>query len=75
MSLVPVVAEMTASVMRVVARVGGAVTEGDPLIVVESMKMEIPILAPAAGRVAEIRVEPDDLIAEGDTLVVIEGVA
>jgi urea carboxylase/acetyl-CoA carboxylase biotin carboxyl carrier protein len=71
MSLVPVVAEMTASVTRV----GGAVTEGDPLIVVESMKMEIPILAPAAGRVAEIRVEPDDLIAEGDTLVVIEGVA
>lgn len=75
MATVPVIAEMTAAVMRVVAQVGRQVDEGDPLLVVESMKMEIPILAPAAGTVAEIKVGPDDLVAEGDTLVVIESAA
>lgn len=75
MATIPVIAEMTAAVMRVVAQVGGQVAEGDALLVVESMKMEIPILAPAAGTVAEVRVAPDDLVAEGDTLVVIESAA
>lgn len=68
-----VVAELTAAVMRVEVDVGATVSEGDRLVVVESMKMEIPILAPAAGTVTEISIEPDDLVAEGDTLVVIEG--
>lgn len=75
MTTVPVIAEMTAAVMRVVAEVGGRVEAGDPLLVVESMKMEIPILAPAAGTVTEIAVGPEDLVAEGDTLVVIEAAA
>lgn len=74
MATTRVIAEMTAAVMRVVARVGGQVDEGDQLLVVESMKMEIPIVAPVAGTVAEVNVEPDDLVAEGDTLVVIESV-
>lgn len=71
-AVVTVTAEMTAAVLRVVVEPGSVVSAGDPLLVVESMKMEIPVLAPAAGRVSEIRVRPHDLVAEGDTLVVLE---
>ncbi len=52
--------EITGSVWKVEVAVGQTVAEGDTLVIVESMKMEIPIIAPASGVVAEI------LIAEGE---------
>ncbi|MDO8775324.1 MAG: acetyl-CoA carboxylase biotin carboxyl carrier protein subunit [Burkholderiaceae bacterium] len=52
--------EVTGSVWKVEVTVGQSVSEGDTLVIVESMKMEIPISAPASGVVAEI------LIAEGE---------
>jgi acetyl-CoA carboxylase biotin carboxyl carrier protein len=52
--------EITGSVWKVEVAVGQAVVEGDTLVIVESMKMEIPISAPASGVVTEI------LIAEGE---------
>ena len=55
--------EITGSVWKVEVAVGQAVVEGDTLVIVESMKMEIPISAPASGVVAEI------LIAEGEPVV------
>jgi acetyl-CoA carboxylase biotin carboxyl carrier protein len=66
-----VTAELTASVVRIVAERGAAVAAGDTLLLVESMKMEIPVTAPGPGRVAEVRVEAGDVIAEGDVLVVL----
>lgn len=65
-------AEMTASVWQVRTEVGAMVAEGDELVVLESMKMEIPVTAPAAGRVVEIRVAPDARVVEGDVVVVLE---
>jgi biotin carboxyl carrier protein len=47
------------------------VAEGDDLVILESMKMEIPVVAPVAGRVAEVRVAPDDQVQEGDVVAVI----
>ena len=65
-------AEITANVWQVRTEVGAQVAVGDELVVLESMKMEIPVEAPCAGRVTEIRVAPDTRVVEGDVLVVLE---
>jgi biotin carboxyl carrier protein len=57
------------SVWKVEVSVGQAVAAGDALVIVESMKMEIPVEAPAAGTVAEIRVAEGDRVAEGAIVV------
>ncbi len=65
-------AEITANVWQVRVEVGAHVDVGDELVVLESMKMEIPVVAPVAGTVTEIAVEPDTSIKEGDLVVVID---
>jgi biotin carboxyl carrier protein len=70
--MVEVRAEITANVWQVPAEVGHEVAEGDILVILESMKMEIPVEAPVAGRVADVRVSPDDQVQEGDVIVVLE---
>ena len=64
-------AEIAANVWQVVVEVGAAVAEGDELIILESMKMEIPVTAPCDGTVDELRVKPEDQVQEGDVLAVI----
>ena len=64
-------AEIAANVWQVPAEVGATVQEGDELVILESMKMEIPVTAPSAGTVTEVRVKPEDQVQEGDVLVVI----
>ncbi len=64
-----VTAQLTASVVRVAVAVGDSVGADQTLLLVESMKMEIPVTAPRAGRVTAVAVEPGDVIAEGDALV------
>jgi len=64
-------AEITANVWQVRVEVGQEVEEGDELVVLESMKMEIPVLAPVGGTVAEVKVEPDTQVHEGDVIAVI----
>lgn len=64
-------AEIAANVWQVVVEVGASVSEGDELIILESMKMEIPVTAPCDGTVAELRVKPEDQVQEGDVLAVI----
>jgi acetyl-CoA carboxylase biotin carboxyl carrier protein len=68
---VEVTAQLTASVVRTTTEVGQQVEAGETLLLVESMTMEIPVSAPVAGRVEELRVGPGDVIAEGDVLVVL----
>lgn len=70
--MVKVLAEMVASVVDVPVAVGVPVTAGDTLVVVESMKMEIPVLAPEAGTVTAVHVAPADVVSEGDVLVEID---
>ena len=67
-----VVAEMVANVWKVVVAAGDAVQEGDPLVILESMKMEIPVESPVAGTVAEVRVAEGSVVQEGDVIAVVE---
>jgi biotin carboxyl carrier protein len=64
--------EIAGSVWKIEVAVGDTVGEEDPLIVLESMKMEIPLLAPRAGVVREILVAEGEPIAEGDVAVILE---
>ena len=65
-------AQIAGNVWKIESRVGAQVEEEDVLLILESMKMEIPVEAPCAGRVAEIRVSEGDSIEEGAILAVIE---
>ncbi|HEX4819229.1 MAG TPA: biotin/lipoyl-binding carrier protein [Acidimicrobiales bacterium] len=65
-------AEITANVWQVRVELGQAVEVGDELVILESMKMEIPVVAPLAGTVAELAVAPEDQVKEGDLIAVIE---
>lgn len=64
-------ADMVAAVLQVDVRVGDAVTAGTTLILLESMKMEIPVVSETSGRVERVTVDPGDIVQEGDLLVVI----
>ncbi len=63
------VAEMVANVLRVEVAEGAQVAVGDTVVLLESMKMEIPVLAEAAGTVTAVKVEVGDVVQEGDVLV------
>ena len=64
-------AEMVANVWKVVAAEWDHVDDGDTLVILESMKMEIPVLAESAGTVHELRVSEGDVVQEGDVIAVI----
>jgi biotin carboxyl carrier protein len=64
--------EIAGSVWKIEVAVGDSVVEEDTLIILESMKMEIPLLAPRAGIVKEILVAEGEAIAEGDIAIVLE---
>jgi acetyl-CoA carboxylase biotin carboxyl carrier protein len=63
--------EVAGSVWKVEVELGQRVAAGDALVIVESMKMEIPVEAPAAGTVTEIRVAEGDRLTEGAVVVVL----
>lgn len=64
--------EIPGKVLRIEAPPGTQVEEDDPIVFVESMKMEIPIGAPCAGTVKEVLVAEGDAVEEGDEIAVIE---
>ena len=66
-----VTAPMTGSVFLVHVEVGDEIGADSELITLESMKMEIPVPAPVAGTVSEVRVQPGDVVQEGDVVAVI----
>ena len=65
-------AEMVANVWKVVVATGDSVEEGDTLVILESMKMEIPVVAEVDGVVAQMAVNEGDVVQEGDLIAVIE---
>ncbi|GAA2547249.1 biotin/lipoyl-binding carrier protein [Winogradskya consettensis] len=65
-------AEMVANVWKVVVAPGAAVAEGDTLVILESMKMEIPVLAESDGTLKELAVNEGDVVQEGDLIAVID---
>jgi acetyl-CoA carboxylase biotin carboxyl carrier protein len=64
-------AEMVANVWKVVVIEGQVVTEGDTLVILESMKMEIPVLCEASGTVSTLGVSEGDVVQEGDLIAVV----
>jgi biotin carboxyl carrier protein len=67
-----IASELVAVVAQVQVVVGQHVEAGEELVLLESMKMEIPMLAEAAGTVTQVQVSPGDVVQEGDVLVVID---
>ncbi len=64
-------AELVGNVLEVLAEPGHTVAPGEPLVVIESMKMEIPVASETGGVVAEVGVRVGDVVQEGDVLVVL----
>ena len=65
-------AHITGTVWKIETKVGEQVKTGDVLVILESMKMEMPIEAPEDGKVAEIRCKESQPVNEGDVLVVLK---
>ena len=65
-------AHITGTVWKIECEVGDTLAEGDTVVILESMKMEMPVEAEDSGTVAEILCEEGQAVSEGDTLVVLE---
>jgi acetyl-CoA carboxylase biotin carboxyl carrier protein len=65
-------AEMVANVWKVLVNQGDSVEDGDTLVILESMKMEIPVVAEGGGTVAELAVAEGDVVQEGDLIARVE---
>jgi biotin carboxyl carrier protein len=63
---------MVANVMAVPVEVGDKVAAGDTVVLLESMKMEIPVLVERAGTIAAVKIVAGDVVQEGDVLVVLQ---
>ena len=66
-----VVAEMVANVLTVVAQPGTTLEPGDTIVILESMKMEIPVLTETAGTVQEMHVVEGEVLQEGDLIATV----
>jgi biotin carboxyl carrier protein len=71
MAEIRVKSEIAGSVWKILKNPGEVVEEEEPVILLESMKMEIPVMAPRTGTIAEIRVAEGEMVAEGDVVAVI----
>jgi acetyl-CoA carboxylase biotin carboxyl carrier protein len=69
--MIEVPAHITGTVWKIEVKPGQQVSEGDVLVILESMKMEMPIEAPEAGTVKELRCQEAQAVNEGDVLVVL----
>lgn len=67
--MLDVCSEMTGSVWKILVSVGQHVAEGETVILIEAMKMEIPVIAPEAGTVAEILVAEGAMVEDGQVVI------
>jgi acetyl-CoA carboxylase biotin carboxyl carrier protein len=73
MARIEIKSEITGTVWEVKSRPGDKVDSGDTLLIIESMKMEIPVITEDAGTVVEILVKKKDPVAEGQVVAVLDG--
>jgi biotin carboxyl carrier protein len=69
---IKIVTEVAGRICALPVAVGGSIGDGENIVFVEAMKMEIPVAAPAAGRLKSILVSIDDVVAEGQVLAIME---
>ncbi|MGI9409677.1 MAG: acetyl-CoA carboxylase biotin carboxyl carrier protein subunit [Hyphomicrobiaceae bacterium] len=72
MAIVDVKTEITGNVWKVLLEAGASVEEDEAIVILESMKMEIPVSAPEKGKIVEVLVEPEQTITEGTVVARIE---
>jgi acetyl-CoA carboxylase biotin carboxyl carrier protein len=72
MAIIDVVTEITGNVWKILVKVGDEVEEDEPIMILESMKMEIPVAAPEGGVVTEILTEPETIVTQGAVVARIE---
>lgn len=72
MARVPIESEVTGNVWKIEKNVGDQVASGDVVMILESMKMEIPVEAPRAGSLVEICVQPNTPVQEGQVVAFLE---
>lgn len=68
---IKIVTEVAGRICATPVQVGGTVGDGDDVVVVEAMKMEIPVPAPTSGTLTSLLVKIDDLVAEGQTIAIV----
>ena len=73
MADVAIKSEISGSVWKILKQPGDAVAEEEPVMILESMKMEIPVMAPAAGVIASITVAEGDAVAEDQVVATLRG--
>lgn len=73
--MIEATADIVGNVWKIMARVGDQVAAGDTVAVLESMKMEIPVVAPAGGHVSRIVADLNQIVQEGDPIVEIDPTA
>lgn len=72
MARITVTSEITGTVWKVTAEVGGRLNAEDPIVILEAMKMEIPVAAPRAGTLRELLVREGQAVSEGQPVAVLE---
>jgi acetyl-CoA carboxylase biotin carboxyl carrier protein len=73
MARIDIKSEITGTVWKVTTELGDKVDSGDTLLIIESMKMEIPVITEDAGTVVEILVKAKDAVAEGQVVAILDG--
>ncbi|TFV49024.1 biotin/lipoyl-containing protein [Bradyrhizobium niftali] len=68
---IKIVTEVAGRVCATPVQVGGTVADGDDVVVVEAMKMEIPVPLPASGTITSLLVKLDDIVAEGQAIAIV----
>lgn len=72
MARIEVKSEVSGKVWKIEAETGASLDTDDPILIIESMKMEIPVGAPRACRLVEIRVQEEEAVAEGQVVAIVE---
>lgn len=72
MATVDVASEITGKVWKIETKPGDTLEEDDPILILESMKMEIPVVAPVDGKLVEILVEEEESVSEGQVVAIME---
>ena len=71
--MIDIRSEMTGLVWKVLVEPGQQVNDGDSVIIIEAMKMEIPVVAMDSGTVAEILVKENEMVEDGDIVIRLQG--
>ena len=72
MAEIKILTEVAGRICAIASAVGALVSDGDDIVLVEAMKMEIPVPATAAGKIKSILVALDDVVAEGQAVAIVE---